>query len=75
MGVLRGRRSAISSGSGLLGLPLTDDLAALTGMAFVALGLPLNGDPAWPREVRRASHAYADWLAALGQRPTRGRPR
>ena len=54
------------SGAGLLGLPLTDDLAALTGTALVALGLPLNGDPAWPREVRRASQAYADWLPALG---------
>ena len=33
------------SGAGLLGLPLAADLAALTGAALVALGLPLNGDP------------------------------
>jgi arginase family enzyme len=54
------------SGAGLLGLPLTRDLAALTGTALAALGLPLNGDQAWPREVRLASQAYADWLPALG---------
>jgi arginase family enzyme len=54
------------SGAGLLGLPLTGDLAALTGTALAALGLPLNGNPAWPREVRRASRAYAGWLPALG---------
>jgi arginase family enzyme len=53
-------------GSGLLGLPLTDDLAALTGTALAVLGLPLNGDQAWPREVRLASLAYADWLPAVG---------
>ena len=54
------------SGAGLLGLRLTDDLAALTGTALVALGLPLNGRPAWPQEVRLASRAYADWLTAAG---------
>jgi len=53
-------------GAGLLGLPLVDDIAALTGKALAVLGLPLNGDLAWPLEVRRASQAYADWLPALG---------
>ncbi len=53
-------------GAGLLGLPVTDDLAGLTGTVFAALGLPLNGDRSWPREVRVASRAYADWLPALG---------
>ena len=54
------------SGAGLLGLPVTDDLAGLTGTVLAALGLPLNGDRSWPREVRLASRAYADWLPALG---------
>ena len=63
------------SGAGLFGLPLTDDLAALTGAALVALGLPLNGDPAWPREVRAASRVYADWLPAAGRQPASGRLR
>jgi arginase family enzyme len=53
-------------GAGLLGLPLTDDPAALTGTSLVSLGLPLNGDQAWPREVRRASRVYADWIPATG---------
>ena len=53
-------------GAGLLGLPLTDDPAALTGTSLASLGLPLNGDQAWPREVRRASQTYADWLPATG---------
>jgi arginase family enzyme len=57
-------------GTGLLGLPVTDDPGELAGAALAALGLPLNGDPAWPDEVRRLSGAYADWLsgAAAGFR-------
>jgi arginase family enzyme len=53
-------------GEGLLGLHPTDDAAALTGSALVALGLPLNDDPGGPPAIRRASRAYAGWLTALG---------
>jgi arginase family enzyme len=54
-------------GDGLLGLSRTGDAAALTGSALAVLGLPLNGDPGTPAAVRRASLAYAAWLAALGE--------
>jgi arginase family enzyme len=55
-------------GDGLLGLRPADDAAALTGAALVALGLPLNDDPARPGDVRRASRAYGGWLPAFGER-------
>lgn len=53
-------------GAGLLGLRLTDDPAALTGMALAVLGLPLNGAGERPAAVRSASRAYAGWLPAVG---------
>jgi arginase family enzyme len=54
-----------SAGAGLLGLPLVDDPAALTGLGLVAMGLPLGGGAGLPEAVRRASLAYADWPPAL----------
>jgi arginase family enzyme len=56
---------APADGPGLLGLHPTGDAAALTGSALVVLGLPLNDDSGRPAAVRRASRAYAGWLAAL----------
>ena len=44
---------------------VTDDPAALTGMALAVLGLPLDDAGAGPAEIRRASQRYADWLPAL----------
>lgn len=54
------------AGSGLLGMHRVDDPVALTGMALVALGLPLNGATDAALAVRAASQTYADWLPALG---------
>jgi arginase family enzyme len=54
-----------SAGAGLLGLPLVDDPAALTGLGLVAMGLPLGSGASLPEAVRRASLAYADWPPAL----------
>jgi len=56
---------APADGAGLLGLHPTGDAAALTAAALVVLGLPLNDDSGGPAAVRRASRAYAGWLAAL----------
>jgi agmatinase len=62
----RFRRHGAPQGEGLLGLPLVDDPAALTGLGLAVLGLPLDGPAGIPGAVRRASLAYTDWLPALG---------
>jgi arginase family enzyme len=60
-----GRRHTAPQGEGLLGLPLVDDPAALTGLQVAVLGLPLDGPIGFPDAVRRASLAYADWVPAF----------
>jgi len=53
-----------ASGPGLLGLPVVDDPAALSGAALVVLGLSAGGRPDWPAAIRRASAPYSAWRRA-----------
>jgi arginase family enzyme len=64
-GEARGGGETAPRGAGLLGLHVVDDPASLTGMALVALGLPLDDAAGRPAAVRRASLRYADWLPGL----------
>jgi arginase family enzyme len=60
-----GGQAEWSRGDGLLGLPVVDDPAALTGMALAVLGVPLGGSGDTPAAVRRASVRYRDWPPAF----------
>jgi arginase family enzyme len=51
-------------GPGLLGLPVVDDPAALSGAALVVLGLSAGGRPQGPAAIRLASARYSRWRGA-----------
>jgi arginase family enzyme len=51
-------------GPGLLGLPVVDDPAALSGASLVVLGLSAGGRPDGPAAIRLASATYSGWRGA-----------
>lgn len=58
--------AGMSSGAGLMGLPMVSEAAGLAGSMLAVLGLAIDGWAEAPAALRASSATYAGWASSLG---------